>query len=149
MKQAERLFLEYGKSLDFSLDFQNFNNELQNLPGKYAPPQGCILLAFTENQSIGCVGLRPMEENICEMKRLYVMPEFRSTGLGRQLTDEIIVKGMNLGYSKMRLDTLSSMKAAVNLYKSFGFAETDAYYHNPHPEVLYFEKILYQDKNDS
>jgi len=139
---ARQLFIEYADSLEFSLCFQGFEEELENLPGKYAAPEGCILLAWDVLECVGCVGLRPLNQNVCEMKRLYVKPAFRSTGLGRFLAEKIVKQSRQKNYLKMRLDTLSSMKYAMKLYRSLGFVETDPYYNNPHPEVVFFEITL-------
>ena len=140
--KARQLFLEYADSLGFSLCFQGFEEELENLPGKYASPDGCILLAWDELECVGCVGLRPLNQNVCEMKRLYVKPAFRRSGLGRFLAEKIVQQGSQKNYVRMQLDTLSSMKYAMKLYRSLGFVETDPYYNNPHPEVVFFEITL-------
>ena len=139
---ARNLFIDYAESLEFSLSFQGFEEELQHLPGKYAAPYGCILLAWDELDCVGCAGMRPLSHNVCEMKRLYVKPVSRGTGLGRLLAEKIIQFGREKKYSKMQLDTLKSMHSAVELYKSLGFVETDQYYNNPHPEVVFFELNL-------
>ena len=136
---ARLLFLEYAKTLGFSLYFQGFDEEVENLPGKYALPNGCILLAWDELDCVGCVGLRPLSDTISEMKRLYVKPAYRGTGLGRLLAEKIFKFAIESNYSKIMLDTLSSMESAQGLYRSLGFAETAPYYDNPHPEVVFFE----------
>ena len=140
--KARRLFIEYAETLGFSLCFQGFDEELENLPGKYATPDGCILLAWDELVCAGCVGLRPLSETVCEMKRLYVEPDYRGTGLGRLLAEKIVQFGAEKKYSKILLDTLSSMNSAQALYRSLGFFETEPYYDNPHPYVVYFEKNM-------
>ncbi|MBC8257903.1 MAG: GNAT family N-acetyltransferase [SAR324 cluster bacterium] len=139
---VKNLFLDYAENLGFSLSFQGFEEELENLPGKYAAPDGCILLARDELNSIGCVALRPLSNKICEMKRLYVKPAWRGAKLGRLLAERIIRLGTEKQYKIMQLDTLSSMNSAISLYKSLGFEETDPYYHNPHPDVKFFKKRL-------
>ena len=139
---AKQLFLEYADSPGFSLCFQGFEEELENLPGKYAAPDGCILLARDKLDCVGCVGLRPLNQNVCEMKRLYVKPAFRRIGLGRCLAERIVLQGSQKNYVRMQLDTLSNMKYAMKLYRSLGFVETDPYYNNPHPEVVFFEISL-------
>ena len=136
---ARLLFLEYAETLEFSLCFQGFNEELENLPGKYALPNGCILLAWDELDCVGCVGLRPLSDSASEMKRLYVKPAYRGTGLGRLLAEKILKFAIESNYSKIMLDTLSSMESAQGLYRSLGFAETAPYYDNPHLEVVFFE----------
>ena len=139
---ARKLFIDYAESLGFSLSFQGFEDELEHLTGKYAAPEGCILLAWDELDCVGCAGLRPLSDHVCEMKRLYVKPLYRGTGLGRLLAEKIVQLGIDKKYTRMQLDTLNSMQSAVGLYKSLGFVETDQYYNNPHPEVVFFELTL-------
>lgn len=141
--QARDLFLEYAQSLGFSLCFQNFDKELATLPGDYAPPEGRLLLAECEGQLAGCVALHKLEDGICEMKRLYLRPQFRGKGLGRVLADRIIAEARHLGYRRMRLDTVEPvMKDAVAMYRRIGFKEIDAYRPNPNPGTLYMELEL-------
>ena len=137
-----KLFIDYAESLGFSLSFQGFEDELENLSGKYAAPEGCILLAWDELNCVGGVGVRPLSDDRCEMKRLYVKPLYRGTGLGRLLAEKIVQLGIDKKYTRMQLDTLNSMQSAVGLYKSLGFVRTDPYYNNPHPEVVFFELTL-------
>ena len=139
---ARELFIDYAKSLGFSLSFQRFEDELEHIPRIYAAPEDCILLAWDELDYVGCAGLRPLSDDVCEMKRLYVKPLYRGTGLGRLLAEKIVQLGIDKKYTRMQLDTLYSMQSAVGLYKSLGFVETDQYYNNPHPEVVYFELTL-------
>ncbi len=141
-EHARLLFLEYADSLGFSLCFQGFDEELKNLPGKYSEPEGCILLAWEHSSCVGCVGLRPLSNTVCEMKRLYVKLAYRGIGLGRLLAEKILRFAKEKNYSKIMLDTLSSMESAQTLYRSLGFFETEPYYNNPHPEVVFFEKTL-------
>jgi putative acetyltransferase len=137
------LFTEYAKSLNFDLCFQGFDEELASLPGKYAPPEGFILLAEFDGEIAGCIALRKLEDGICEMKRLFVRPEFRGHGIGKELCDQLIFKAKEMGYKKMRLDTIKDqMKDAINLYKSYGFIEIPQYYHNPQDGVIYMELSL-------
>ena len=111
-------------------------------PENTLAPEGCILLAWDELDCVGCAGLRPLSDDVCEMKRLYVKPLYRGTGLGRLLAEKIVQLGIDKKYTRMQLDTLNSMQSAVGLYKSLGFVETDQYYNNPHPEVVFFELTL-------
>jgi len=130
--QARELFLEYAQSLGFSLCFQNFDKELANLPGDYAPPEGRLLLAEFEGQLVGCVALHKLEPGICEMKRLYLRPQFRGKGLGRVLADRIVAEARQIGYKCMRLDTVEPvMKDAVGMYRKLGFKEIAPYRTNP------------------
>ena len=141
--QARELFLEYAKSLGFSLCFQNFDKELVSLPGDYAPPQGRLLLATSEDQLAGCVALHPLERQICEMKRLYLRPPFRGKGLGRALADQIIAEARQIGYQRIRLDTVEPvMKDAVAMYRKIGFQEIAPYRTNPVAGALYMELQL-------
>ena len=141
--QARELFLEYAQSLGFSLCFQNFDIELAELPGDYAPPGGRLLLAEIEGGLAGCVALHKFETNICEMKRLYVRPKFRGNGLGRVLAETIIAEARVIGYKTMRLDTVEPvMKDAVVMYRRMGFHEIAPYRANPMPGTLYMELEL-------
>ena len=141
---ARGLFEEYAATLKIDLCFQNFERELNNLSTEYGPPDGALLLAVQEEDGavVGCVGARKLSEGVCEMKRLYVKPRCRGTGLGRRLALEIINSAKEIGYRAMRLDTLPSMKAAVPLYRSLGFKEMDAYRHNPVEGAIYMELDL-------
>lgn len=136
------LFLEYGESLGFDLCFQDFDTELEELPGEYASPRGRILLAEEESEIAGCVALRDLGGVLCEMKRLYVRPGFRGRGTGRALAEEIVRIAKHEGYEKMRLDTLASMKTAIALYKSMGFGEIEPYRFNPICGAVYLELNL-------
>jgi len=142
IERARTLFSEYADSLGFHLAFQRFDEELRNLPGDYVRPRGCLLLAECKGQAAGCVALRPLEERICEMKRLYVRPEFRGLGIGRALAEAIIEQARELGYSLMRLDTVPSMEAAWTLYASLGFEPTGSYRYNPIEGAVFMELKL-------
>ncbi len=140
---ARRLFREYVSELDFDLDFQNFEREMDALPGPYAPPTGAILLAERTDEPVGVVAVQPLDEDgVCEMKRLYVEPEHRGSGIGRALAEAILDVACELDYDTMRLDTVASMTSARSLYRSLGFEERSAYYHNPLDDVVYMERPL-------
>jgi GNAT superfamily N-acetyltransferase len=143
IEQARKLFLEYADSLGFSLSFQGFDEELKNLPGAYAPPTGRLLLARHQGQAAGCVALRPLDRQVCEMKRLYVRSAYRGKGVGRVLVDRIIGEARTIGYERMRLDTIeSSMQDAIALYRRRGFREIAPYRSNPIAGALYLELLL-------
>lgn len=139
---ARALFEEYARSLGFDLDFQEFQDELAGLPGEYAPPGGCLLLAETYDGLVGCAGVRKWGSGICEMKRLYVVPSCRGLGLGRALAEAVIHEARRLGYHLMRLDTLASMAEANALYASLGFTRIPPYRHNPLEGALFMELDL-------
>ena len=148
VQKARVLFEEYAAWLGINLCFQNFDKELAELPGDYAPPNGRLLLA-TENDLIaGCVALRKIDggktgDGVCEMKRLYVRPRFRGQGLGRSLTEAVIEVAREIGYRRMRLDTLpGKMDRAIAMYRSLGFKNIAPYYNNPVPDAAFMELEL-------
>jgi ribosomal protein S18 acetylase RimI-like enzyme len=139
---AANLFKEYAAAIGINLGFQHFDNELASIQQMYAPPRGCLILCRANNQYIGCIGLRPISPAIGELKRMYVRPAYTGYGIGQNLLTQAIVQAKILGYAALRLDTLTSMQPAVHLYQKNGFYNIGAYYPNPLPDVLYFEKIL-------
>ncbi len=143
IEQVRRLFVEYGESLSFSLCFQSFDTELAGLPGDYAPPSGCLLLAESDDKPAGCVALHRLEDGVCEMKRLYVRPAFRGKKIGLALANAVITEARGIGYTRMRLDTIAaSMKEAVAMYRALGFVEIPPYRPNPIQSALYMELKL-------
>ena len=143
LNQARQLFREYEAWLNLDLCFQNFEKELLELPGTYAPPAGRLLLGFADNELAGCVALRKLSDEVCEMKRLFLRPQFHGRGLGRELAKRIIEEARVIGYRRMRLDTLSEqMRSAIGLYRALGFREIAPYYKNPVPGALFMELIL-------
>ena len=143
--ELRRLFREYEAFLNVDLCFQQFEQELTNLPGKYAPPSGMLLLAMDGQKAIGCGALRNLgsiQDRTCEMKRLYVCPEARGVGVGKQIAKWLIQEAVRIGYSTMVLDTLDRLEAAIALYKSLGFVLTEPYYDNPLSGVVYWKLDL-------
>ncbi len=136
---AKSLFMEYAAGLGVDLCFQDFDHELANLAAQYSPPSGALLLAVVDTIVAGCVALRRWDDDVCEMKRLYVREPFRGVKLGRLLATDIIDEARTLGYRRMRLDTLPSMQAAQSLYRSLGFRDVSAYRHNPIAGTVYME----------
>jgi ribosomal protein S18 acetylase RimI-like enzyme len=140
--EAKKLFLEYAKSLDFELCFQDFDKELAELPGSYAPPDGRLYIAKYYNKTAGCIALRKFKDGVCEMKRLYVRPQFRGHNIGKKLVELLIEEARKIGYMKMVLDTVPSMQTAQKLYKSFGFHEIKPYRINPIKGAVFMELVL-------
>ena len=148
LDQARELFKEYEASLGISLCFQNFADEVANLPGDYAPPRGRLLLAREFDQIVGCVALRSVGPTTCEMKRLFLRPAYRSRGLVRVLVEAIIEEARKIGYTHMRLDTISDrMGRAIELYKSIGFVEIEPYYQTPVDTTKFMELDLVSTKH--
>lgn len=141
---ARQLIEEYAAWLEFKLCFQGFEEEMQSLPGKYAPPAGRLLLALWDGKPAGVIALRPLEEaGLCEMKRLYVRPEFRGHHIGRVLAQQVIREAAEIGYSRMRLDTVAGkMDSAIAMYRELGFKETSPYYQTPVGHTLFMELAL-------
>jgi carbonic anhydrase len=139
---AAGLFREYATWLQIDLGFQDFENELLQLKRMYARPHGGIILCRVEGDFVGCVAIRKLENNIAELKRMYVRPATQQKGLGSSLLAAAMTLSKECGYKKIRLDTLSDMLPAINLYKKNGFAEIPAYYHNPQQTAVFFEKTL-------
>jgi ribosomal protein S18 acetylase RimI-like enzyme len=140
---AAKLFQEYAHDIGIDLEFQNFDAEINNLQQQYSRPEGAIFIAYDHNNTaVGCVGVRKLENTICELKRMYIKPEARGKGLGTLLVHKCIDLGIELGYSKMRLDTLSSMHAAIHVYTKAGFYEIESYRFNPFEEAKFYERKL-------
>ena len=146
LEATVNLFRTYAESLGIDLTFQNFENEMATMPGKYAPPTGELLLARkSQGEPIGCVGLRalgPLDSRCCEMKRLYTVPAVRGLGIGKALVTVVLGIACNLGYEEIKLDTLPDMDAAIGLYKRAGFEETEAYYDTPLAETIFLTRSL-------
>ena len=143
LSEIRALFLEYAQSLDFSLCFQNFDQELEQLPGIYSPPPGRLILCEVDGAVAGCAALKPLEPGACEMKRLFVRPQFRGKRLGLMLAEHIVLEAREIGYAVMRLDTIrGKMDNAIAMYRSLGFKEISPYYENPIPDAVYMELRL-------
>jgi len=141
--QARILFEEYQAALGVDLGFQDFENELANLPGQYAAPGGRLLLASADGVVAGCVALRPLSgDDACEMKRLFVRPAFRAHSIGRMLAERAIAEARSIGYRRMCLDTLPTMGRAQQLYEVLGFREIEPYRHNPIVGTKYLGLVL-------
>ncbi|MHA4740519.1 GNAT family N-acetyltransferase [Dyadobacter sp. MSC1_007] len=141
-EEAKELFNEYAASLNVDLCFQNFSQELENVRKLYDKPTGALLVVYKSGVPVGCVGVRRFDDATAELKRMYVRPECRGLNIGKELLDRALTAAKELGYSKMRLDTLSSMTRAQKLYESFGFAPIPAYYFNPLEDTIYMEAAI-------
>ncbi|MHC5352621.1 GNAT family N-acetyltransferase [Myroides sp. LJL115] len=147
LQQIKELFTQYTNSLQIDLDFQNYSQEFDNLPGEYQNPNGALYIAFLQDVPVGCIALRPLNQNDCEMKRLFVKPNYRGYKIGKLLCLELIEFAKNKGYDHMYLDTLDILDAAVQLYLSLGFKPTKPYYPTPLENTLFFKYDLKQGGN--
>lgn len=146
---VRELFLEYEASIGVDLCFQHFDEEVAALPGEYRRPLGGLMLAMGDGNPVGCVAFRPLEPGVAEMKRLYVRPSGRGTGLGKRLVERVLADARQAGYQRLRLDTLPSMEAAVGLYLGMGFRDIAPYRHNPVPGARYLELDLRRQTHPS
>lgn len=142
LEAARRLFVAYADELGVDLCFQGFDRELGELPGRYGPPRGRLVVAWRGEEAVGCAGLRDLGGGVAELKRMYVEPTHRGGGLGRRLATTLLADARALGYGRVRLDTLSSLLPAIALYESLGFRRIDPYYENPYGDVVYLELDL-------
>jgi ribosomal protein S18 acetylase RimI-like enzyme len=140
--KAKELIIEYVKWLNQDLAFQNIDDELTNFPQKYKEPDGTFIIAKYNGSVVGCVGLKSIDENICEMKRLFVTDKYKGKGIGKKLVEMVIEEARYKKYKKMRLDTLKAMENALKIYYKNNFYEIEPYYNNPGNDVVYIEKIL-------
>ena len=136
------LFQQYADALGFDLAFQDFNMEMKELPGEYSPPRGRLYIAYWQEAVAGCIALRPIDPQVGEMKRMYVRPEYRGKGIGSALAQTLINDARKIGYERIRLDTVPSMKIARHIYEGLGFKEIPAYRYNPLPGAIYMELEL-------
>jgi putative acetyltransferase len=147
IRVVRELFLEYSESLGVDLCFQGFAEELASLPGEYSRPAGRLLVMMDEQQAVGCLALRPISNTVCEMKRLYLRAAYRGKGAGRALIDALIGAAREIGYERMRLDTLPSMIKAIAIYRSLGFQEIPPYRVNPVAGASFLELNLKGERN--
>jgi putative acetyltransferase len=136
------LFQQYAQAIGIDLSFQGFTRELESLTEQYGPPTGALLLAYHDEEAIGCVGIRALEGATAELKRMFVQPRYQGRKIGQELLQRILDIATNLGYKRVRLDTLSTMHGALHLYRQYGFYEIPPYYHNPIEGAVYMEKQL-------
>jgi len=143
--EVKKLIQEYINWINIDLSFQDIETEMFTFPGKYQKPDGIFLVAKYENAIVGCVGYRKINNEICEMKRLYVKDEYKGKGIGASLIKEVMKSAKNQGYRKMRLDTLEKMESAIKLYKRYGFHEIEQYINNPINGAKFMEKELTEE----
>ena len=139
---AKQLFQEYALSIGINLEFQQFEKELQIIKEMYGPPSGGIILVKSDENFMGCIGIRKISDTVGEIKRMYIKPAYQKRGLGRELLYKALELAKSCGYNTIRLDTLQDMVPAIRLYKEAGFYEIPAYYFNPMATAVYFEKQL-------
>ena len=149
LEAVRAIFREYAESLGIDLSFQNFESELAGLPGKFATPRGRVLLAHNGEGLVGCVAMRPLDDTTCEMKRLYVRPAGRGRQVGRQLAMRICDSARDAGYHRICLDSLPTMRAALELYASLGFERIPAYVFNPIAGTVFLERNLIRPVNQT
>jgi len=142
LEDIKQLFREYANSLEIDLCFQDFEQELQSLPGKYSEPDGRLYIALFNDKVVGCIALRRFNQTSAELKRLYIRNGFRGLGISKRLIQRVIQDAMDTGYKSILLDTLETMKPAISLYTSFGFEEIESYYDNPIEGAKYFKLDL-------
>lgn len=136
------LFRDYERELATDLTFQRFDDEVKNPLARYGAPKGKLFIALWNGEPAGCIALAPMSDDCCEMKRLYVLPNFRMHGIGKALVEHLLAVAREMKYSAMRLDTFKKLQSAIRLYENYGFHYIEPYYHNPFPDVVYMEKSL-------
>ena len=142
LETVRSMFEEYEQELNIDLCFQGFADELRDLPDKYAPPSGALLLLVEDGQPIVCGALRDLGDGVCELKRIYVRPSARRRGLGQAMSEKLMAIARDKGYNMVRLDTLERLKGAPEMYEKLGFRRIPAYNHNPEPDIVYFERAL-------
>ena len=137
-----RLFQQYAAAIGIDLSFQGFTRELETITAQYGAPRGALLFAYHGEEAIGCVGIRSLEGTTAELKRMFVQPPHQGHGIGQELLQRAFTLAQELGYTRIRLDTLSTMHGALHLYRQYGFYEIPPYYHNPIAGAVYMEKQL-------
>ncbi|WP_422859989.1 GNAT family N-acetyltransferase [Flagellimonas sp. S174] len=141
-KLGQSLFSKYAEDIGIDLSFQDFEKELKQLEKQYGAPEGSLFLIFEDATPIGCFAIRKLEPEICELKRMFLEKQHRGKGIGKQMMGEALREARHLGYSKIRLDSIKSMRSAIAVYTAFGFKEIESYRHNPFDDAIYFEKTL-------